>query len=530
MTQRTHTGTDEATGDARPVPAREASVGWASIDLTAAQVADVELLTTGAYAPLSRFMTREEAEAAGAGSTRPGGSSWPAPIVLAVSEPVAAARREGEAVALREPEGVRVAALTVQGTWQDAGGAWCVAGTVEGIDRPPHYDFHRLWRTPADIGAEIAARRWTAALAYWPGPLVHAAQRAALEQTAAAHGAGIVLLAGVEPDAPLELAHYARVGGLEASIAGAPALLLSLVPAPRADAAAGRWGLRAVVARAAGCRGLVVDVDQVRADGLSVEDVRGLVVEQGLDLVVLPGLAYDPATGRAVDAAAPGAIAVPPMRDLVAAVRAGHAPAGLLPAAAVRALELAYPPRQRQGFTLFFTGLSGSGKSTIANAVRVRLLEHTGRPVTFLDGDLVRKHLSSELGFSREHRDLNILRIGYVASEITRHGGIAICAPIAPYDAIRQRVRAMVAPAGGFVLVHVATPLAVCEARDRKGLYAKARAGLIPQFTGVSDPYEEPADAALTIHTEVTPVERAAGLVIGHLEREGYLAPAGTHS
>jgi sulfate adenylyltransferase len=150
--------------------------------------------------------------------------------------------------------------------------------------------------------------------------------------------------------------------------------------------------------------------------------------------------------------------------------------------------------------------------------------------VTFLDGDLVRKHLSSELGFSREHRDLNILRIGYVASEITRHGGIAICAPIAPYDAIRQRVRAMVAPAGGFVLVHVATPLAVCEARDRKGLYAKARGGLIPQFTGVSDPYEEPADAALTIHTEATPVERAADLVIGHLEREGYLAPAGTHS
>jgi sulfate adenylyltransferase len=274
----------------------------------------------------------------------------------------------------------------------------------------------------------------------------------------------------------------------------------------------------------------VVEAGQLQADGVAVDDAREVVAGQGIELVVLPDLAYDPATGRAVDAAAPGAIAVPPMRDLVASVRAGHAPAGLLPGAAVRALELAYPPRHRQGFTLFFTGLSGSGKSTIANAVRVRLLEHTGRPVTFLDGDLVRKHLSSELGFSREHRDLNILRIGYVASEITRHGGIAICAPIAPYDAIRQRVRAMVEPAGGFVLVHVATPLAVCEARDRKGLYAKARAGLIPQFTGVSDPYEEPADAALTIHTEVTPVERAADLVIGHLEREGYLAPAGTHS
>ena len=155
-------------------------------------------------------------------------------------------------------------------------------------------------------------------------------------------------------------------------------------------------------------------------------------------------------------------------------------------------LRRTHPPRIEQGFTVFFTGLSGSGKSTIANALLVKFLELGGRPVTLLDGDIVRKHLSSELGFSKEHRDINIRRIGFVASEITKNGGIALCAPIAPYDAVRKEVRGMIEPYGGFVLVHLATPLEVCEERDRKGMYAKARAGILKEFTGISDPYEAP--------------------------------------
>ncbi len=176
--------------------------------------------------------------------------------------------------------------------------------------------------------------------------------------------------------------------------------------------------------------------------------------------------------------------------------------------------------------TVFFTGLSGSGKSTIASALLVKLLEIGGRPVTLLDGDLVRKHLSSELGFSKEHRDLNIRRIGFVAAEITKNGGVAVCAPIAPYDAMRREVRRMVESGGGFVLVHVATPLEVCEARDRKGLYAKARAGVLKEFTGISDPYEEPADADIVIDTTSITPEEAAQDVILHLEREGYIGPS----
>jgi sulfate adenylyltransferase len=188
-------------------------------------------------------------------------------------------------------------------------------------------------------------------------------------------------------------------------------------------------------------------------------------------------------------------------------------------------LRRSYPPRRDQGFSVLFTGLSGSGKSTIANALMSKFLEMGGRPVTLLDGDLVRKHLSSELGFSKEHRDINIRRIGYVASEITKNGGIAICAPIAPYDAVRKEVRSMIEPLGGFILVHVATPVEICEQRDRKGLYAKARAGIIPEFTGVSDPYEEPVDAEVVIETENTSPEEAAQQVLLHLEHEGYIGP-----
>ena len=186
-------------------------------------------------------------------------------------------------------------------------------------------------------------------------------------------------------------------------------------------------------------------------------------------------------------------------------------------------LRKSFPPRAKQGVTIFFSGLSGSGKSTIANVLMTKFLEVGGRPVTMLDGDLVRKHLSSELGFSKEHRDINIRRIGYVASEITKNGGIAICAPIAPYDATRKEIRSMIDPLGGFILVHLSTSVDVCEGRDRKGLYAKARAGILKEFTGISDPYEEPTDAEVRINTAELSAQEAAQEIILHLEREGFI-------
>ena len=183
----------------------------------------------------------------------------------------------------------------------------------------------------------------------------------------------------------------------------------------------------------------------------------------------------------------------------------------------IEELRRTHPPRHKQGFTLFFTGLSGSGKSTIANAVMVKLLEMGGRKVTLLDGDIVRKNLSSELGFSKEHRDLNILRIGYVAAEITKNGGIAICAPIAPYTSTRRRVQDTISEVGGFVEIHVSTPLEICEQRDRKGLYAKARAGIIKEFTGISAPYEPPESPEINLRTDRMSVEDCVRKAINHL-------------
>ncbi|HEY9412860.1 MAG TPA: adenylyl-sulfate kinase, partial [Jiangellaceae bacterium] len=180
--------------------------------------------------------------------------------------------------------------------------------------------------------------------------------------------------------------------------------------------------------------------------------------------------------------------------------------------------------RRSRGLVLFFTGLSGSGKSTIARAVADHLAETAARTITLLDGDVVRRHLSAGLGFSPADRDRNIERIGYVAAEIARHGGLAICAPIAPFAATRSRVRAMAEATGGFVLVHVATPLDECERRDRKGLYARARAGKIADFTGISSPYEAPADADLSLDTSTISISDARDQVLDLLAVSGWIA------
>jgi len=198
------------------------------------------------------------------------------------------------------------------------------------------------------------------------------------------------------------------------------------------------------------------------------------------------------------------------------------------PPAVAAELRRARPPRSQRGLVIFLTGLSGSGKSTIARALHEALLERGDRTVSLLDGDLVRQLLSAGLTFSRADRDLNIARIGFVASEVARHGGIAICAPIAPYAAARARARAMAREAGDFLLVHVATPVEVCEARDRKGLYAKARAGLIEHFTGVSDPYEEPRDADLVLDTSIMTRQEAVDALLRLLTDGGWLPPAGS--
>ena len=183
------------------------------------------------------------------------------------------------------------------------------------------------------------------------------------------------------------------------------------------------------------------------------------------------------------------------------------------------------PPKHKKGFTVFFTGLSGSGKSTLANGLCVKLSEKNDRVITLLDGDIVRTHLSSELGFSKKHRSLNVRRIGYVAGEITKHGGIAICAPIAPYQSDRQSNKDLISQLGGYIEIYVSTSLEKCEERDSKGLYKLAREGKIKEFTGISDPYEIPENPDISINSDgsKTPDFLIGKKIIKHLHKIGFL-------
>lgn len=404
----------------------------------ARELADLELLLSGAFHPLTGFLGAADVAEVTARGRLTDGTPWPAPVTLHLPFPVA----PGDTVRLCDPEGAALAELTV--TEQAETGE--VAGPVKRLGTPEHGPFARLRRGPAEVRAELG-----------DGPVLAVTSRGPLDDTV------------------LE-----EIKATAVELEAATVLLLPLIFGERGPAVV-RDALRAA--------------DRLRQEGapfgVTVVAVPLAPREAPIDLELREHVAA--AYGAAEHFAAPEPVEIP-------------------------------GPPHRRGLVLFFTGLSGSGKSTIARGVRDALLERGGRTITYLDGDVVRRLLSKGLTFSKEDRDLNIRRIGFVAAEVARHGGLAICAPIAPYAATRAEVRAMVEEVGGvFLLVHVATPLEECERRDRKGLYAKARAGLIPAFTGISDPYEEPDDADLVIDTTDMPVEKAVAAVMNLLTSGGWI-------
>jgi sulfate adenylyltransferase len=486
---------------------------------------------------------------------------WPIPIVLDVTEDVA----EGTPLALRDPEGVMLAVLHVEEAWRpdpDAeaqavyattsqehpGVAYLrnqtnplyVSGRLEAVARPHHYDFRPLRHTPAELRSEFGRLGWRRVVAFQTRNPMHRAHHELTLRAATQVEANLLIHPVVGMTKPGDVDHYTRVRCYQAIVEHYPryTAMLSLLPLAMRMGGPREAVWHAIIRRNHGCTHLIVGRDHAgpgadssgtpfygpydaqelilqHADEVGVEPVPFRMVSYVEDRDAYMPEDETPAGARVLN------ISGTELRDRLAEGR--EIPEWFTFPDVATELRRSYPPRARQGFTVFFTGLSGSGKSTIANALRVKLLEMGGRPVTLLDGDLVRKNLSSELGFSKEHRDLNIRRIGYVASEITKNGGIALCAPIAPYDEVRKDVRSTVSPLGAFLLVHVATPIEICEERDRKGLYAKARAGVIKGFTGIDDPYEVPADADVVIDTTDVSPEEAAQEIVLHLEREGYI-------
>ena len=559
---------DLLASDERREELKEGSRDWPSWDLTERQLCDLELLLSGAFSPLQGFMSQAVCESVCSRMRLENGLLWPLPILLDVPEELAGTLSKGDPLVLRDPEGVMLAVLHVEDAWAldlpreaDAvfgtadrahpgvdrlfrlRSSWAVGGRLEGVQPPVHYDFVTLRHTPAELRKRFSRAGWRRIVAFQTRSPLYRAQVAMTLRASSEIPANLLLHPVVGRPAPGDVDHFTRVRCYQAVLDRFPqhTVTLSLLPLAMRLAGPREALLHAIIRKNYGCSHFIVGSDHA-GPGCGPEGrpfyepyaaqelLKANEEELGINMVPFRKMAYAAPLGTYLpenevpEGTPTWSLSEAELQDRLATGRG--VPEWFTFPEVAEELHRTYPERHKRGFTVFLTGLSGAGKSTIANVLRVRFLEMGGRPVTLLDGDIVRRHLSSELGFSREHRDVNIRRIGFVASEITKNGGIAICAPIAPYEEVRREVREMVESGGGFTLVHVSTPLVVCETRDRKGLYAKARAGIIPGFTGVSDPYEVPSDADVVIDTSDRTPEEAAQQVILHLEREGYIGPA----
>ncbi|WP_417524965.1 bifunctional sulfate adenylyltransferase/adenylylsulfate kinase [Marinovum sp.] len=539
-----------------------------SHDLTPRQICDLELLMNGGFNPLKGFLTEEDYNSVVETMRLADGTLWPMPITLDVSEKFAESLEIGQDIALRDQEGVILGTMTVTDRWvpnkareaekvfgaddpahpavnylHNQAGKVYLGGPVTGIQQPVHYDFRGRRDTPNELRALFRKLGWRKVVAFQTRNPLHRAHQELTFRAAKEAQANLLIHPVVGMTKPGDVDHFTRVRCYEAVLDKYPAATTNMSLLNLAMRMAGPreavW--HGLIRANHGCTHFIVGRDHAGPGKNSAgEDFYGPYDAQdlfreyqseiGVEMVdfkhmvyVQERAQYEPADE--IEDRDNVTILNISGTELRRRLQEGlEIPEWFSFPEVVSELRRTRPPRAKQGFTVFFTGLSGSGKSTIANALMVKLMEMGGRPVTLLDGDIVRKNLSSELGFSKEHRDLNIRRIGYVASEITKNGGIAICAPIAPYATTRRAVREDVEQFGAFIEVHVATTLEECERRDRKGLYKLAREGKIKEFTGISDPYDVPENPELRVETENVDVDNCAHQVILKLESMGLIA------
>jgi sulfate adenylyltransferase len=544
---------------------KRAAREYPSWDLTERQICDIELLLNGAFSPLEGYLNREDYDSVVKTMRLSSGVLWPMPITLDVGEGFAADIKSGDKIALRDLEGVIIASIEVGDIWTpdkkaEAKGVYgstdeahpavhylnnianpvYIGGKLAGVEAPTHYDFKHLRDGPAEMRDRFQKLGWRKVVAFQTRNPMHRAHQELTLRAARDVEANLLIHPVVGMTKPGDVDHFTRVRCYEHLLNRYPdqTTMLSLLPLAMRMGGPREAMWHAIIRKNYGCTHLIVGRDHAGPgkdskgkDFYGAYDAQDLLREHGkeLDITMVPFKLMVYAENRAQyvpidDTSDDDTVLNISGTELRRRLAEGlDIPEWFSFPDVVEELRRTHPPRHRQGFTVFFTGLSGSGKSTIANALMTKLMEIGGRPVTLLDGDHVRKNLSSELGFSKEHRDLNIKRIGYVASEITKNGGIAICAPIAPYTGTRRTVRDMINPVGGFVEIHVSTALEVCEERDRKGLYALARAGTIKEFTGISDPYETPENAEMVIDTVDISPDLAAHRILVKLKAMGYL-------
>ena len=536
-----------------------------SWQLTDRQICDLELLLNGGFSPLSGFMNQNDYESVLYEMRLQDGSLWPMPITLDITEEFAENINGEEKITLRDKEGFALAVLNISDKWKpdlekeakivygtndvahpavnyltNISHQVYLGGKLEGISYPHHYDYQYDRHTPQELKSFFLDNGWEKIVAFQTRNPLH---RAHVEMTTRALkdlNANLLLHPVVGMTKPGDVDHYTRVRCYKHVMEKYPenSVMLSLLPLAMRMGGPREALWHALIRKNYGCTHLVVGRDHA-GPGNDKEgnafygpyDAQELLIkyqdEIGIEMVPFKFMVFLPQEDRyeAVDEIKKGVeyqtISGTELRQLLEKGRG--IPEWFTYKKVAQELELSHPPLTERGLTIFFTGLSGSGKSTLANGLLVKLLEEGSRPVTLLDGDIVRTNLSSELGFSKKHRSLNVQRIGYVASEITKNGGIAICAPIAPYEADRRINRALISDLGGYIEIYVNTSLEKCEERDVKGLYELARKGIIKKFTGISDPYEAPKQAEIVINSSGTPPEELVDQIIIRIKKLGYI-------
>jgi len=533
--------------------------------LTDRQICDLELLLNGGFSPLDGFMGKADYNSVLKNMRLDNGALWPMPITLDITEEFASKIKDVEKITLRDQEGFTLAILTVTDIWEpnkdeeaqmvygttdsthpavnylkNKSNKMAVGGKLEGISLPHHYDYQKNRHTPEELRSIFIQNGWDKIVAFQTRNPLH---RAHVEMTMRASedlNANLLIHPVVGMTKPGDVDHYTRVRCYQHVMKKYPenSAMMSLLPLAMRMGGPREAVWHALIRKNYGCTHIVVGRDHAGPGNdkngnpfYGPYDAQELLIkfqdEIGIEMVPFKFMVYLPDEDRyeSIESIEKGiefkTISGTELRQLLDDGQG--IPEWFSYKEVAQELEESRPPLTERGLTIFFTGLSGSGKSTLANGLLVKLLEDGSRPVTLLDGDIVRTHLSSELGFSKEHRSINVQRIGYVASEITKNGGIAICAPIAPYEADRRVNRELISPLGGFIEIHVSTSLEKCEERDVKGLYELARKGVIKEFTGISDPYEAPTDAEIVVNSSGTPPEELVDQIYFRIKEMGYI-------
>ena len=544
---------------------RSDAVHYKSLTLNERQICDLELLMNGAFSPLNGFLSQDDYQNVLENMALSSGEIWPIPITLDVTPSVSEKLTIGERIARRDNEGILLAILDVEDIWtpdkqEEAqkvfgttdekhpavqylshhSGDVYLGGRITGVEYPKHYDYQLLRHTPAEVREYFLKMGWTKIVAFQTRNPMHRAHLELTMRAAKEIGGNLLIHPVVGLTKPGDVDHYTRVRCYQKVLPKYPAgtTMLSLLPLAMRMGGPREALWHAIIRKNYGCTHLVIGRDHAGPGKNSKGepfygpyDAQDLVQKYsdkiGIKMIPFKQMVFvQELAGFVPNDEVNNEMTILNISgtELRRRLSLGlEIPDWFTYPEVTEELRKTYPPKSKQGVTVFFTGLSGSGKSTIANGLLVKLMEIGNRPVTLLDGDVVRTHLSSELGFSREHRDLNIVRIGYVASEITKNGGVAICAPIAPYAKPRDYNREIISKVGAYIEVHVSTSLEVCENRDVKGLYAKARKGIIKGFTGIDDPYEIPQSPELSIDTANISQEQAVQHVFLYLEKEGFL-------